>query len=195
LRRVVDSWRDERGGVCRNDLALGIEQLHRQTQFQLRRSIEWDLDVGLERFGGVDGGDERLRRDAIPNSHRDVADDSLLRCHDAEVRKLHAALPNLRVESHEPGLGLAERRLRLIELGLADGPRLDERLQALRLLTPVRGVSLGSGSTGLGARHCRLLLRCIDLDERCTNADTLTGLDEHLRDEAVDLWLDLCRTP
>ena len=53
---------------------------------------------------------------------------------DAVVLELDAPLAHLRVERGEPGLGGAQRVLRLLELLPADRAGLDERLEALDLL-------------------------------------------------------------
>ena len=37
-------------GIGGDDLAVAVEQLHRQAEAQLRRAIERHLDVGLERL-------------------------------------------------------------------------------------------------------------------------------------------------
>ena len=113
--------------------------------------------------------------DAIADADGDVTDRAgLRRGHAVVLRAATRAFAHLRFEGCEPRLGGAQRVLRLVELGLADGAGLDERFHALGLLPPVRDVSFGSGAVGLGARHRCLLLRGIDLDERRANADTLS---------------------
>ena len=67
-------------GIGRDDLAVGIEDLHRQPHPQLRRAIERHLDVGFERLGlSSIVVMHRRRRDAIAFPHGDVADDAGLR--------------------------------------------------------------------------------------------------------------------
>ena len=66
--------------------------------------------------------------DAVADADRDVPDRAGLRRDHAVVLELDASLAHLRLERGEARLGSAQRVLRLIDLGPADGTGRDERL-------------------------------------------------------------------
>ena len=59
LGAVVHARGDEADGVAGDDLAVVIEQLDRQSEAELRRSVERHLDVRFERLPVVDGRNHR----------------------------------------------------------------------------------------------------------------------------------------
>ena len=79
-------------GLVASTFAVGVEDLHRQADAQIRRAIDRNLDVRLERAVVVDGRDHRGLRDPIAFADRDVADDAGLRRGDAVVLQLDLLL-------------------------------------------------------------------------------------------------------
>ncbi len=190
LRGLVDAGRDEGDRIGRRDLAVGIEQLHRQADAQLGGAPERNLDVGLERLVGIERGDDRRGGDAVPLPDRDVAHDACLGSVHPVVLQLDLAFADLRVERLQPRFRRPQRVLGLLELLAADRAGADERLEALDLLAPVLGVGLHAGAAGFRAADGGALLFRVDLDERRAGADAVAGLDEDPRDDAVHLRLD-----
>src|SRR5207237_1906399 len=190
LRGAVNAGRHERDGIRRNHLALSVKDLHGQAETKFGRSIQRHLQIRFEPLLVVDGGDLRRRRDAIPFTDRNVADDSGGGRRDAMILKLDLIFADLRVERREIGLRGFQAVLRRIEFVLADGAGGEQRSQPLDLSLPVLDVCLPRRALRLRIAHGGDLFLGIDLEERRARTDAVARLHKYARDASVHLRLD-----
>ncbi len=189
MRRIVRTRRHECHRVRGDDLSGVVEQLDRQTFFQLCRALERHVEVRLEPLGLVDGRDRRCRRHAIALTDRDIADDARHRRDDAVVLELDFAFLDLRSHRCQLRLGVLVGRLSLFQFGQADGSRLVQFLHARDLLCGKREVRLACGDLRLERGNRSLLPIRIDLNQRLARTDLIARLDENAADVALDLRL------
>src|SRR2546422_1930408 len=191
LRVLVDVRRDEaHHGRRQRLLTVAAQPAERQSVLQVARLLDRDVHIDLEQLVLIDRRQHGLRRHQMPDADRHVADDARGRRGDGVVTQLHLLLLHLRLQRLEIRFSGAQRRLRLLELLLADRAGFVELARTLHLLAREGDAGVLRGELRLLARDRRLLSPRIDLEERLAVADAVARLHEDLRDLAVGLRLD-----
>ena len=193
LCRLVHARRDERDRVGRDDLAVGVEQLHRQPEPQIAararaapgcrpRAPALSSIVVIT----VDG------RDAVADADGMSPTTPGLRRVDAVVlRAPRGSSRTCASSAASCASAVAQRFCACSNSCRLIAPAVDQRLQPLRPAAASTATSASApGALRLGAAHGGLLLVRIDLDERRAGAHAVARLHEDPRDEPVDLRLD-----
>ena len=134
-----------------------VEEPHRQAELQARRLLHRHVDVDLEACVLVDRRQHRRLRHAVADADRNVADDAGGRRGDAVVAELDPLLADLLLDRLELRLGRLHGGVGLLELLLADGAGVEQRLRALGLLSRKLHVGLARRAHATRGRHRRLL--------------------------------------